>query len=89
MELYEIIDLLQFVDNEADKLLHKDICIANVTVTRNDDLWTLVVRHKVMAENGKDSFFSNYTRDFESIHDLVNHIRTICIGLSFGKWEEV
>lgn len=89
MELYELIDLLQSVDNEADKLRDKDICIANVTVKRNDDWWTLIVRHKVMAENDKDSYFSDYTRDFENIHDLVDHIRTLCIGLAFAKWEEV
>jgi hypothetical protein len=87
MELYDLIDLLNAVKNEAEAFDSKVHC--TTTITRGDEGWTLSIRHKVRVNDAGDTGFSTYHRDFDNLHDLREHMRTLSIGFAFACWEEI
>ena len=89
MELYELIDLLNAVKQQAERFDAQTNGTCVTTITRGDDWWTLSIKHKIIVEDSIDINWSTYNRDFDTLHDLREHLQILSIGFALARYEEV
>lgn len=88
MELCDIIGFLSEIERDVERFDAHSTGCTNTSVTRGDGYWKLTINHKVQLD--KTTFDrSEYTRTFEDIQDLRDHLNAISVGYSIAAWQEV
>lgn len=88
MELCDIIEFLSIIENEVEKFDANSTGSARTTVTKENGYWKLTINHKIMVDENTGGR-SEYTRTFEDINDLRDHLEAISVGYSIATWKEV